>query len=106
MNRSASLFALALASSLALTSGLAFADDADKAACADKSEGDECTDGDGDPGFCEIDESDDVLSCDDDGASSSSSSGCSATGADPGSLSGLAAVLGALAFVRRRRAQG
>jgi len=106
MNRSASLFALALASSLAFTSGLAFADDADKAACADKAEGDECTRGDGDPGFCEIDESDDVLSCDDDGASSSSSSGCSASARAPGSFSSLAGVLGALALLRRRRARG
>jgi uncharacterized protein (TIGR03382 family) len=104
MNRSASLFALALASSLAFTSGFAFADEADKAACVDKSEGDECTRGDGDPGFCEVDESDDVLSCDDDGASSSSG-GCSASATDPGSLTGLAGVIGALALVRRRRSR-
>lgn len=105
MNRSASLLALALASSLAFTSGLAFADDDDKAACVDKSEGDECTRGDGDPGYCEVDESDDVLSCDDDGPSSGNSSGCSASANDPGSLFGMAGVLGALALVRRRRSR-
>ena len=103
MNRTASLFALALASALSLSAGAAFADDADKAACVDKEEGDECTDGDGDAGFCEWDDSDRVLSCDDDGPSSSSSSGCSASGGSSGDASGVLAALGALALVRRRR---
>lgn len=103
MNRTAPLFALALASTLSLSAGVALADDADKAACVDKDEGDECTDGDGDAGFCEWDDSDRVLSCDDDGASSSSSSGCSASGSSGGDASGVIAAFGALALVRRRR---
>lgn len=113
------LAAVSLAFAVVAAAAPAFADDADKAACADKSEGDDCTRGDGDPGTCVPDDSDPVLTCEDDAGSaddssssdddssddSSSSGGCSAGGA-PAS-SGGAPIAGALALAlgiaRRRR---
>jgi MYXO-CTERM domain-containing protein len=111
--------ALALSLAFATVAGPALADDADKAACADKAEGDDCTRGDGDPGVCVPDDSDPVLTCEDDAGSSgrgsgsgdssadssdddtSTGDGCSAGGA-PGSGLG-ALLLAGLALAARRR---
>lgn len=84
--------------------------DADRIACADLSEGDECTEDDGDAGACKPDDSDpNVLECDDDAlAGSSSSGGCSAAGttgaASTGVLVGLALALSALRGRKRASA--
>jgi MYXO-CTERM domain-containing protein len=74
MKSSTSLFAFALATSLATFAGTASADQADKDACVGLEEGDACTRGDGEPGFCQWDVSDPVLTCEDDPSASSSSS--------------------------------
>ncbi len=74
MKTSTSIFAFALASSLATFAGVASADQADKDACVGLEEGDACTRGDGEPGYCLWDDSDPVLSCEDAPSSSSSSS--------------------------------
>lgn len=113
------LAALSLAVALATASAPALADDDDKAACADKAEGDACTRGDGDAGVCVPDDSDPVLTCEDDVGSTSgsgstsggsddssddsSSGGCSAAGS-PASPAGALALVGlALAAARSRR---
>lgn len=80
MKSSASLFAFALATSLSTIVGTASADQTDKDACVGLEEGDACTQGDGDPGYCLWDDSDPVLSCEDDPMSSSSSSSSSSGG--------------------------
>ncbi|NUP14299.1 MAG: hypothetical protein HOW73_50350 [Polyangiaceae bacterium] len=111
-------FVSILLATVAFAPAIASADDADKAACADLDEGDECTRGDGDPGFCIPDESDaNVLTCDDDrsaggtggssaGDDNSSGAGCSASS---GAANASGAILVALAGLgisaaRRRRA--
>ncbi len=79
------LTSLALGFALVLTAPLASADDDDKAACVNLEEGDACTRGDGDPGFCFPDESDpQVLTCDDDGAGGDGSSGDDGCSVTPG----------------------
>jgi MYXO-CTERM domain-containing protein len=122
MKSSASLFAFALATSLATFAATASADQADKDACVGLAEGDACTRGDGEPGFCAWDDTDPVLTCEDATSSSSSSSssgcdddsdpdceditnidiGCSSSGNAPGSLWGLVGVAAALVTGRRR----
>jgi MYXO-CTERM domain-containing protein len=80
--------------------------EADRIECAELSEGDSCTESDGDEGACKVDDSDpNVLECDDDAvaSSSSASAGCSASGGDATS-SGVLLLLGlSLAVAGRRR---
>lgn len=84
-------------------SSSAFADEADKAACEGLVEGDDCTRGDGDPGTCQLDADDDVLSCDDDtpaddAGGADDSAGCTTVGLSPS----LALLVCAAAGIRRR----
>jgi uncharacterized protein (TIGR03382 family) len=110
-----SMLGISTAALLAVSATPALADQADKDACVGLEEDDDCTRGDGDPGFCIPDESDpNVLTCDDDtagaggddgsGGDDSSGSGCSASGGAGSSLAGGGLIAGLIALARRRRA--
>lgn len=101
MNRRLAPILLAFSLSV-LFGSLAEANDEDKAACAQLEEGDECVRSDGGPGVCVPDDSDPVLTCEDDVyASDDSGLGC-AVSRESGGLLGLAA-LALLLGLRRRR---
>ena len=76
---------------------IARANDEDKAACADLQEGDACTRKDGDAGVCVPDDSDPVLTCEDD---VSDNLGC-AIGSESGGVIGLGVLALILAWRRR-----
>ena len=84
---------------VALAPAIALANDEDKAACADLQEGDECTRKDGDAGVCVPDDSDPVLTCEDD--VSDNLGGC-AVDSEYGGVIGLGGLALLLALRRQR----
>lgn len=100
------ILSLLLALTATTISPVALADDDDKAACAALEEGDDCTRGDGDPGFCIPDESDpNVLTCDDDtsGLDDADDGGCSVGGDAASSSLSLVPFGLVMWWLRRRR---